>query len=527
MEGQENPMEEKKIPADTEENSAEDTASAQKESPVEEEKAQIPEECEKIPESDKASQSDAQLSAGESTYGENNRKKSPFADSPYEMHKSAAPACPEKTVKPKKHKNRTCIKNWAALIGICLAVAVVCSGVTALFMGISCRKQIKLMNRAVDEKIAAMKSEAKPETPSSAQIPQPDGGLTPGQIYEANAQTVVSVMSTVMETDEAGQDMVMESAGSGFIVSESGYIVTNCHVVEGAESVKVRDHDANEYEAEIVGKDAANDVALLKIEGENLHPVKIGSCEDLFVGDRVVAIGHPLGNQNAILTVGYVSAKNQVVYTDGSSLDMIQTDAAINSGNSGGPLFDSQGRVIGITTAKYSGYTSSGASIEGVGYAIPMDDVVSILEELKEFGQVKRAYLGVMVKNVDLHAQEFGLPAGAFVQEAMEGLAADKAGIREKDVIVEMGGYEVTSVADLTRVLRKFKAGEEVTAKVWRGGDYQYVSVMLEEMPTEDEPAVTEPAANSPEPAPVPQNPPQMPQDWFDFFNRFFGDFGQ
>ena len=193
---------------------------------------------------------------------------------------------------------------------------------------------------------------------------------------------------------------------------------------------------------------------------------------------------------------------------------MVQTDAAINAGNSGGPLFDANGRVIGITTAKYSGYASGGASIEGVGYAIPIDDVISVLDELNEFGKVKHSYLGVMVKDVDRNAQEYGIPEGAFIAKVTEGMAAEKAGIKEKDVIVELGGYEISSVADLTRVLRKFQVGEEVTAKVWRGGKYQYVSIALEEKPEADsQPEETEPQA-----------PQELPDGWPDIFDYIFGN---
>lgn len=452
-------------------------------------------------------------------YTYKSRQKSPFEDAPYIMN-HGIPADDQQ--KPKK-KKRGCSLSWLKLTAIILVVALVSSGVTAIFVSLSCRHQLKLMHKSLDEKIASLEElRREPAAPVPSEKPAPQGVLTPGQVYDMNAKTVVSIVSAVKEEGRFGKETLMESSGSGFIVSEDGYVVTNCHVVEDATTVRVRDHDGNEYDAKIIGKDAGNDIALLKVEAENLHPVKFGSSTDLAVGEQVVAIGHPLGNQNAILTVGYVSAKDQVVQTDGTSLDMLQTDAAINAGNSGGPLFDSRGNLVGITTAKYSGYTASGASIEGVGYAIPVDDIVSLLKDLKEFGKVKRAYLGIYVKNVAPDAQEYGIPAGAFVEDTMKGLAAEKSGIKAKDVIVDMGGYPVTSVADLTRALQKFQAGDEVVTKVWRNGEYTLVNVLLEEMPEEPVEKPTEPDASQEEPDY--SQLPDDPREWFEFFDHFFGN---
>ena len=235
----------------------------------------------------------------------------------------------------------------------------------------------------------------------------------------------------------------------------------------------------------------------------------------------MVAIGNVLSTFASSLTVGYVSGVDRVVDTEGVAMNMIQTDVAINSGNSGGPLFNMKGEVVGITTAKFSGNSSSGASIEGIGFAIPMDDVTGMIEDLQKFGYVTGAYLGVMVMDVDSTAQFYGVPAGAWVESVTEGGAAQKGGIRAKDIITEIGGYPVTSVSDLTRVLRKFAAGEEVSVEVYREGQTRTLTVTLDEKPREEKETPAE-SAN-------PQQPQQqIPgsdafRKWYEYYQDYFG----
>ena len=227
------------------------------------------------------------------------------------------------------------------------------------------------------------------------------------------------------------------------MLTENGYVVTNHHVIDGATKITVTFEDGSEYLAKLIGSDASSDIALVKIEATGLQPVTIGKSSRLAVGDQVVAIGNALGELSFSLTVGYVSGVDRDVTTDGSVMNMLQTDAAINSGNSGGPLFNALGEVIGINTAKYSGTTGSGASIEGISFAIPMDDVIGMLEDLRDFGYIKGASMGVMVTDVDADsADKYNLPLGVYIQEVVAGSAAQKAGIRAKDIIIELGGYE-------------------------------------------------------------------------------------
>ena len=260
-------------------------------------------------------------------------------------------------------------------------------------------------------------------------------------------------------------------------------------------------------------------MAVLKItESVQLQAVKIGSSDDLLVGDQVVAIGNPLGELTSTLTVGYVSAKERDVTTDGKTINMIQTDAAINSGNSGGPLFNSKGEVVGITTAKYSGNSSSGASIEGIGFAIPIDDVMPLVDDFINYGYINSAYLGVMVSEMDAAtANYYGLPVGAYVQEVTPGNCAEAAGVMAKDIIVAIGDYEVKNVSDLTKVLRKFKAGDETTITVFRSGQKLTLPITLDEKPREN--TTQTPAA--PENGKLPEN-----GSYEDWYNYFFGPKG-
>lgn len=443
----------------------------------------------------------------ENAYTTQPEKKSPYADSPYECaytqpQAQELPKVP-KASKPKRRGRPLLV--FALLICACIITAVVVTNVW--------ENRLALMENAMNEKFAALEqiySEQQQENISS-QLPAA-GPMTPGQVYAQNVKAVVAVNSRV-----ATGNGYAEGSGSGFIISADGYVVTNYHVIEGAKQVTVIPHGDKELEAEIIGSDATNDIALLKVEGENLPCVTLGSSDALAVGDQVAAIGNPLGELTATLTVGYISAKDRVVNTDGTVINMLQTDAAINSGNSGGPLFDMNGKVIGITTAKYSGSSNSGATIEGLGFAIPMDDVVGILADLKEFGYVTGAYLGVYVRDVETSAQSYGVPAGAYVEEAIGGYCAQKGGIRAGDIIVNLGGYDVDSVTTLTRVLRRFKAGDSVSVTVYRSGKQEYLNIVLDEKPADTQqtvPEATQPESNQD------QNGSGSP--WYDFFAPFF-----
>ena len=340
----------------------------------------------------------------------------------------------------------------------------------------------------------------------------PEGAQTPRMVYENNAKSVVAVSSTV-QTNYYGQTRQGTSTGSGFIISDDGYVVTNHHVVEGATDVTVTLSTGDEYTAKVIGSDSLNDVALLKVEATDLPAVKLGSSDKLAIGDMVCAIGNPLGSLTATLTVGYVSGKDRQVTTDNSTINMIQTDAAINSGNSGGPLFNMYGEVVGITSAKYSGTTSSGASIEGISFAIPIDDVMSIIDDLQEYGYVTGAYLGVTVTDTDAAAAKlYGMPTGAYVNSVEDGGAADRAGVQPKDIIIGLGDTDISNRTELTRVLRRFKAGDTTTITVIRSGERMTMDITLDEKPRD-----TQSSSSTVEPT-QPQN-----GDYDEWYKFFFG----
>ena len=435
----------------------------------------------------------------------------PAAAAPVE----AAPDAPQEPKKKKEKKSRKglYIILAAALVVVgCVTTGLVCSSVWLDRMD----AQAQNFNNRLDVLQKQVDALYHTGGNAGAAVSQ-DGFLTPGQVYAANMKAVVAVTSTVQEAGFFGYNEY-ESFGSGFLISEDGYVVSNYHVVEGAKSFNVITYDDQSYPAQLIGYDATNDIALLKIEGEALPCVTIGSSDALVVGDQVAAVGNPLGELTSTLTVGYISAKDRIITTDGTAINMLQTDAAINSGNSGGHLFNMKGEVVGITTAKYSGTSSSGASIEGIGFAIPIDDVYGMLEDLQNHGYITGAYLGVMVRDVDDNGKSYGLPAGVYIEGVEQNSAAEKAGIKQGDIITELGGYKVTCMTDLSRALRKFRPGDTTTVTVYRNGQQVYLNVTLDEKPREEQ------AADPSQEGTVMMPGDEGFEDWYeDFIRRYYG----
>lgn len=305
--------------------------------------------------------------------------------------------------------------------------------------------------------------------------------LTAAEVYAANVHSTVGIVTTITTSGMWGQQ-TSASSGSGFILTADGYIVTNYHVVEGGSSVTVSTYDGDSYSARVVGYDESNDLAVLKIEATGLSPVVLGSSSALNVGDTVLAIGNPLGELTFSLTGGMVSALDrEVSFSDGSVMDLIQTDCAINSGNSGGALFNLYGEVVGITNAKYSGSSSSGASIDNIAFAIPIDSVRAIVESIVEKGYYAKPYIGVSVSDVGTELQKYGIPAGAAVKEVTAGGPAAAAGLRVDDVITAIDGETIESVAGLKRAIAKCKAGDTLVLTVWRQQQTLTLSVTVAE----------------------------------------------
>lgn len=461
------------------------------------------------------------------------RRESPYADSPYQTGAAPQqdphhyqyqyqPQAPQKQPKVKKHRRGV----WKPVLAGALTVALVAGSclITASVVDSRWEKKSSAAMRELNQKIEQLEdqigADALPSGGDTVGTPTVSGDqMTPGQVYAQNVSAVVTVSSTVTSR-MYGQTTQGTSTGSGFLISSDGYLVTNYHVIENATSITVTTSTGEEYAAAVQGKDATNDVAVLKVEGENLPCVALGSSDSLEIGDMVVAIGNPLGTLSATQTVGYVSGKNREVTTDNSVINMIQTDAVINPGNSGGPLFNMYGEVVGITTAKYSGTTSSGASIEGIGFAIPIDDVMGIIGDLRDLGYVTGAYLGVSVIDTDKESVSlYGLPTGALVVEIVEGGSADRAGVKAKDIIIGLGNYSVSSSNELTRTLRKFEAGDETTITVVRSGQELTLSIQLDERPKDLDTT------------PNVEGDPSLPNEgdfdeWYDYFRRFFGNNG-
>lgn len=309
--------------------------------------------------------------------------------------------------------------------------------------------------------------------------------LTAAEVYEQNVRSTVGI-TTEINTNYFGYQTTAAAAGSGFFITTDGYILTNYHVIEGASSITVTDYDGNTYDAELVGSDSSNDLAVLKISADGLPPVVLGSSDDLSVGDEVAAIGNPLGELTFSLTQGVVSALDREVTTEAATMNLIQTDCAINSGNSGGALFNMYGEVIGITNAKYSSGSSDEASIDNIGFAIPIDSVKGIFTSIIEKGYVTKPYVGVSIADVSEDAAQYGVPEGASVKAVTDGAPAAKAGVEVGDVIVEANGKAVSGSSDFIAVVRSSKDGDELTLKVYRQGEYKTVKLTVEETKQDD-----------------------------------------
>lgn len=306
--------------------------------------------------------------------------------------------------------------------------------------------------------------------------------MTAAEVYAKNVNSTVGIQTSITSTNLWGQQTTSAASGSGFILTADGYIVTNYHVIQNANSVTVSTYGGASYNAKIVGYDESNDLAVLKIEATGLSPVVLGSSEKLNVGDTVLAIGNPLGELTFSLTTGVVSALNrEVTFSGGTVMDLLQTDCAINSGNSGGALFNLYGEVVGITNAKYSGSSSSGASIDNIAFAIPIDSVRAIVESIIEKGYYAKPVIGVSVTDVDENSRQLGIPAGAWVKEVTAGGAAEAAGIQANDVITAINGTEISGVSDLKRILAKASAGDELSLVIWRKNRSLTLTVVVRE----------------------------------------------
>jgi len=312
------------------------------------------------------------------------------------------------------------------------------------------------------------------QSPASRENIPMDGGLSLQEIYVQNIPSVVSISCTSYNSS---------STGTGVVLSEDGYIVTNAHVVDGAGSIDVLLTDDRILSADLIGSDEISDLAVLQIQAEDLMPAQFGDSTQLQVGDTVAAIGDPLGVKfRGTYTDGIVSAINRDVDMDGRTMTLIQTNAALNSGNSGGPLINCYGQVIGINTMKIGAFTDS-AGVEGIGFAIPSATVKDIVDQLITQGYVSgRPTLGIEGEPLSTFYQHYyRLPAGLYITHVTPGSDAHAKGIEDGDMLLSIDGQRITTMEDLKSLLFDREVGEVVEAIIYRGGEHYRVELTLGE----------------------------------------------
>ena len=418
----------------------------------------------------------------------------------------SGPQGPVQEMKPVKKKNRVGLKLTAMALCCALVGGAIGGGIV---WGVS--------NGSAEETAINVSG----RTVEAVRLNQVDGKteMTDAEVYAANVNSTVSINVTgATGYNIFGQPVQSASSGSGFILTTDGYIVTNYHVVEDAQAIQVTLYDGTEYDAQYVGGDEDYDIAVIKVDATDLQPVTLGDSDGLHVGDRVLAIGNPLGELTFSMSGGMVSSVNRAINVDGTPFNMIQTDASINPGNSGGPLLNSYGEVVGIVSAKYSSYSNE--SVEGLGFAIPINDVSSMIQDIMTNGYVTdRAYLGATVGTLNTSmAQQyrFDITQGAFIYSVEEGGPADQAGLQLGDVITAVDGTEITSLDSFTAVKKGYRIGDTSELTVYRQGETLTLTLTWGETPAEQTSAQTTQDQQQTQ-----QDQNVNPYDLFDYFFNY------
>ena len=390
----------------------------------------------------------------------------------------------------------------AQMIACLLVMAVLSSGLTALLLkGGNTTSQAESTTTTQDNTIVV--DESKSNTEDSTQSQQADTARPSENLQVSSATTLTpAITSSVIQNSMSSVVGIYLSAttinytgaseeedlgsGSGVIITSDGYIVTNNHVVEGGQNIRVCLQDGSEYEATLIGTDSYSDLAVIKIDATGLPAATLGTSSNMTVGDPVFAIGNPLGVLSSSVSQGIISGLDRTINVDGHNMTLMQTDAAVNPGNSGGGLFNANGELIGIVNAK-----SYGLDVEGIGFAIPMDTAKSIIMDLIDLGYVTgRPYLGISMQDVALRFGSgyssnpffsFGgnYVTGVQVVAVEEGSPAQNAGLQVNDVIVGLNDEEVSGTSQLSALLYEYKVGDTVTISVLRGNETQQLSVTL------------------------------------------------
>ena len=418
------------------------------------------------------------------------------------------------------------------IVALCLACALIAGAAGSAGTYLATRNRNSALGQALD-------SLAPTPVPVISTVSYDGAGNeTAAAIYELAKQQVVGISTTIdYGYNFFGQPTTASVSGSGVIISEDGYILTNYHVIEDARKggypVEVMMYDETAYEAEIVGYDEDNDIALLKIDAVGLNAAQLGSSDDLTVGQTVYAVGNPLGELSYTITGGMVSATDRTITTESNvAVNMFQIDAAVNSGNSGGPVYNAAGQVVGIVTAKYSA-----TGVEGIGFAIPISDAAHIANQILEHGYVAdKAYLGITCSTVsNSAAQSYNMVVGAYVNSVNEGSAAEKAGLQPDDIITALDGKAVAGSSELTSMIKQYHAGDTAELTVWRNGEEITLSVTFDEkQPEEESDEASGESGATAEPGQDGQyyyygDGSDMEEFFREFFNNFggFGGFGR
>ena len=326
-------------------------------------------------------------------------------------------------------------------------------------------------NTESEDKTAQQSSTVNKDFPTLEQLAAPEDAMSLPDIYDKVAPSVVGVSCTLRNGS---------ATGTGIIISEDGYIITNAHVVEDAVSVMIVDSEMNEYSAEIVGSDAQTDIAVLKIDETGLTPCEFGSSSNIRIGELTVVIGNPLGFElYGSMSSGIISGLNRSITIGEKKMTLIQTTASITNGNSGGPLINAYGQVIGITSAKVASIYG-----ENLGFAIPIDNAIPIINDLMQYGYVTgRPMIGISGEDItSIMSMFYRIPEGVYVRFITPDSGAELAGIKAGDIIIGADGETVTTMDDLNEIKNRFSAGDTITLTIYRDGESMDVDVVMTEV---------------------------------------------
>ncbi len=370
--------------------------------------------------------------------------------------------------KPKKNKGRMSI---AAILILCVLLSSVAGAGSAFLVNLMFKGGTSMGSGITINQVTS-------DGQSGTYNPATE--LTTVEIVDKYADSVVEIITESVKTGVFAQQYIESGAGSGVIIDAKGYIVTNHHVIDGARKISVTLRSGESYDAQLVGSDASEDLALLKIEGENLTAAVLGNSDNLRVGQRTIAIGNPLGQLGGTVTEGIISALDRDVVVDGQTMNLLQTDTAINPGNSGGGMFDGNGNLIGIVVAK-----SSGSEVEGLGFAIPINDAIDILSDLMDYGYV-RGRIAIGMEFIDVTSDQvawmYGLSStGCYVYSVDKNSNAEEAGFKSGDLILKVDGKDVKTSDEIEEILDEKNVGDKVEFNLQRGSNKGTVTLELEE----------------------------------------------